>query len=122
MDRGEVNKIVDCFHENATLIISWEVNGKHSGHEEIRQWFINYTQEMKSTMKYLRHKLTSPLIRLHRDNATALSYLDVDAAQNGSKHVIITVCRYEDKLTLVDGRWYFKEKAIFMEDTYTITR
>ena len=122
VDRGDVDTIINCFHENATMTISWEKNGQHSGHEEIRQWFINYTKAMKSGMKYLRHKITCPLIRLNGNDATALSYLDVDAALKNGKQVIVTACRYEDKLTIVDGRWYLKEKAIFMEDTYTISK
>jgi len=122
VDKGNVDNIMGCFHQNATLIITWEENSKHLGHEEIRHWFVNYTQVMKSAMKYLRHKITCPLIDVNGDDANVLSYVDVDAAPKDSGHVIISICRYEDKLTRVDGRWYLKEKTIFMEDTYTITK
>ena len=122
VDQGNIDTIMGCFHQNATLLINWEKNGKHSGHEKIHQWFLNYIQVMKSAMKYLRHKITCPLIEVTDDEATALSYLDVDAASRDTGQVIITVCRYEDKLTKLDGRWYLKEKSIFMDDSYTITK
>jgi ketosteroid isomerase-like protein len=120
VDQGNIDNIMSVFHPNATLMINWEENGKYSGHEEIRQWFLNYTHVMKSTMKYLRHKIMCPLIEVNGDEATAFSYLDVDAAPKDTGQVIITVCRYEDKLTKLEGQWYLKEKSIFMDDTYTV--
>ena len=122
VDQGNIDNIMSVFHPNATLIINWEENGKYSGHEEIRQWFLNYTQVMKSSVKYLRHKITCPMIEINGDDATALSYLDVDTAPKDTSQVIITICRYEDKLTKLDGQWYLKEKSIFMDDTYTVKK
>ncbi|GAB6096707.1 hypothetical protein JCM14469_29600 [Desulfatiferula olefinivorans] len=122
VDHGHVDSIMECFHPSATLIINWEENGRHSGHEAIRQWFLNYTQIMTSALNYLRHKITCPLIDVNGDEATAFSYLDVDAAPKDGGQVVISVCRYEDKLVRTDGRWYLKEKSIFMDDTYTITK
>ncbi|MDY6905757.1 MAG: nuclear transport factor 2 family protein [Thermodesulfobacteriota bacterium] len=86
----------------------------------IRQWFLDYTQIMQSTVKYLRHKITCPWIVLDGDAATAFSYLDVDAASKDTGRVIITACRYEDRLVKLDGQWCLKEKSIFMDDTYII--
>jgi len=122
VDQGHLDNIMSLFHPKATLIINWEENGKYFGYDEIYQWFHNYTQVMKSAVKYLRHKITCPLIEVEGDEATALSYLDVDAAMEDTGQVIITVCRYEDKLTKIDGQWYLMEKSIFMDDTYTITK
>lgn len=122
VDQGSIDHIVKCFHPNATLIIKWEENGKYSGHEEIRRWFRNYTKIMNSSMKYLRHKIACPLIEVGGDEATAFSYLDVDAALKDTNQVIITVCRYEDKLIKVNGQWYLKEKAIFLDDTYSVMK
>ncbi|MBI9092109.1 MAG: nuclear transport factor 2 family protein [Desulfobacterium sp.] len=122
VDQRNIDNIMSVFHPNATLIINWEETGKYSGHEEIRQWFFNYTQVMKSAVKYLRHKITCPVIEVNGDEATAFSYLDVDAAPKDASQVIITVCRYEDKFTKLDGQWYLKEKSIFMDDTYTIMK
>lgn len=73
-------------------------------------------------MKYLRHKITCPLINVDGDAATAFSYLDVDAAPKDANQVIITVCRYEDKIAKIDGRWYLKEKSIFMDDSYSLVK
>lgn len=122
VDQGNIDKIIRTFHPDATLIINWEENGKYSGHEKIRQWFLSYTQVMKSSMKYLRHKITCPMIEVKGDTAVAFSYVDVDAAPKDADQVIITVCRYQDKLTRLDGQWYLKEKSIFMDDTYTIMK
>ena len=122
VDQGNIDNIMSVFLPNATLIINWEENGKYSGHEEIRKWFLNYTQIMKSAVKYLRHKIMCPLIEVNGDEATAFSCLDVDAALKDASQVIITVCRYEDKLTKLDEQWYLKEKSIFMDDTYTVMK
>lgn len=122
VDQGNIDQIMGVFHHDATLIINWEENGKYSGHGEIRQWFLNYTRVMTSSVKYLRHKITCPIIEINGNDASAASYLDVDTASKDNRHIIVTVCRYEDKLCKLDGHWYLKEKSIFMDDTYTIER
>ena len=122
VDQGNIDNIMACFHPNATLIINWEENGEYSGHDKIRQWFNNYIQVMKSSVKYLRHKITCPLIKVDGDEATAFSYLDVDAAPKDANQVIKTVCRYEDKITKTDGQWYLKEKSIYMDDSYSVMK
>ena len=119
VDQGYIDKIISVFHPNANLIIKWEKDGIHSGHDAIRKWFINYTQIIQSSMKYLRHKITCPMIEVCGNEATAFSYLDVDTATKDTNQVIITAGRYEDKLVKVEGCWYFKEKVIFVDDTYT---
>ena len=120
VDQGHMDNIISVFHPNATLIIKWEENGIYSGHEAIRKWFVNYNETVKSSMKYLRHKITCPMIAVSGDDATALSYLDVEAANKDTGQVIITVGRYEDKLVRAEGHWYLKEKAIFIDNSYTI--
>ncbi|ACL02568.1 nuclear transport factor 2 family protein [Desulfatibacillum aliphaticivorans] len=122
VDTGNVPGIMSVFHPDAVLIINWEENGRHEGYEEIKQWFLNYTQVMKSAMRYLRHKISCPVIEINEEQAVANSYLDVDAAPIEADRVIISVCRYEDKLAKFDGKWLLTEKSIFMDDTYMVMK
>jgi hypothetical protein len=122
VDQGNIDNIISEFHLNATLIINWKRNGKYSGHGEIRQWFENYTEIIKSSMKYLRHRITCPMIKVNSAEAIAISYVDVESASKDTGQVIITVCRYEDKLIRTKGHWYLKEKSIFLDNTYTVSK
>ncbi|NQU17037.1 MAG: nuclear transport factor 2 family protein [Candidatus Saganbacteria bacterium] len=122
VDQGDIDKIISFFHPDADLIIKWEEDGIHSGYDAIRNWFVNYTQIIQSSMKYLRHKITCPMIEVCGNEATAFSYLDVDTATKDTNQVIITVGRYEDKLVKMDGCWYLKEKVIFVDDTYNLSK
>lgn len=120
VDQGKLDAFLRLFHPEAVLNITWEENGEYLGHEGIRSWFVNYDQTVRSSMKYLRHKITCPLIQCNENSATAFSYLDVDAALKENGQVIITSGRYEDKLLKIEGNWLLKEKVIFMDNTYTV--
>jgi ketosteroid isomerase-like protein len=120
VDQGNINKIMALFHPDAVLIIDWEENGRHEGYEAIRAWFDNYDRVVRSSMKYLRHKIACPVIEIAGDTADAASYLEVEAASIDTSQVIKTVGRYHDKLIRFEGGWRIKEKKISMDNTYTV--
>jgi hypothetical protein len=80
VDQSRVNDFVRLFHPEETFTITWEENGKDSGHEEIRKWIVNDYKTLSSLIKYLRHKITCQVIDVCKKNAAAYSYLDVEAA------------------------------------------
>ncbi len=120
VDQGNIDRIMSVFHPNAKLIINWEENGIYIGQDEIRKWFVDYNHVVKSSLKYLRHKISCPMIEINGDEATSFSYFDADAAIKDVGQVIITAGRYEDKFVRSNGLWCFKEKAIFKDNTYSI--
>jgi 3-phenylpropionate/cinnamic acid dioxygenase small subunit len=120
VDQGNIDKIMALFHPNATLIIDWEENGRHGGHSEIRKWFDNYDQVVRSSMKYLRHKIACPVIEVDGETATAASYLEVEASSRDTGQVIKTVGQYNDKLIRLEGEWRLTEKLISMDNTYAV--
>ncbi|MBU2511350.1 nuclear transport factor 2 family protein [bacterium] len=62
VDQGQINSFVNLFHLEGRFIITWEENRKYTGHEEIQKWITNYDNTLRSSMKYLRHKITCPMI------------------------------------------------------------
>ena len=120
VDQGRIDHVVNLFHPNGVLVITWEENGTYEGHEALRQWFFNYDQGVRCAMKYLRHKITCPVIEVHGDEATAFSYLDVESCSKEMDQVMITAGRYEDELVRYEGCWCLKKKVVFMDKTYTL--
>jgi len=120
VDHGEIEKIMALFQPDAALVITWEENGRHEGHDAIRKWFENYEQTVRSSTRYLRHRISCPVIDVDGDRASACSYLEVEAAGKNTGQVIRTVGRYEDTLARADTGWRIAEKVIYMDNTYTV--
>lgn len=120
VDLGRADDFISLFHPEGTFIISWEESGRYKGREKIREWIANYNKTLRSFVKYLRHKITCPMIDVYGENATVYAYLDVEAAPEGSDQVTITVGHYEDRLIKAGDDWLFKEKIVFMDNMYSI--
>ena len=120
VDHGELEKIMALFQPDAALVITWEENGRHEGHDAIRKWFENYEQTVRSSTRYLRHRITCPVIDVDGDRASSSSYLEVEAAGRNTGQIIKTVGRYEDTLARTDTGWRIAEKVIYMDNTYTV--
>ena len=120
VDQGQIEDFVNLFHPDGSLTITWEENGRYTGQKEIRNWITEYNMSLRSLMKYLRHKITCPMIDVREDKATVYAYLDVEAVPKSNGQVTITVGHYEDKLVRTGDQWRFKEKIVFMDNMYTI--
>jgi len=120
VDRGDIEMTVSLFQPDALLVITWEENGSHKGHDEIRKWFENYEQVVRSATSYLRHRITCPVIDVDGDRASAASYLEVEAAGRDTGRVIKTVGRYDDTFARTETGWRFTEKVISMDNTYAL--
>ena len=120
VDRGDTETTVSLFQPEAALVITWEEDGRHEGHDAIRKWFENYEQVVRSATRYLRHRITCPVIDVDGDRASASSYLEVEAAGRDTGTVVKTVGRYEDTLVRTDTGWRIAEKVIYMDNTYAL--
>ena len=63
-------------------------------------------------MRFLHHKIESPVIKVAGNQATASCYLDADAITKSTDKPMVVFGRYDDKLVKDAGRWWFKERKI----------
>lgn len=120
VNRGEIEKTLALFDPDAALVITWEENGRHEGHDAIRRCFENYERVVRSSTNYLRHRIICPVIDVDGDRASASSYLEVEAVGRDTGTVVKTVGRYEDTLVRTDTGWRIAEKVIYMDNTYAL--
>jgi hypothetical protein len=112
LDRGSIDEVVELFHRDAVLLPAYESDARHVGREAVRGWYTNYDRTLRANVRYLRHKISCPLIEVSENTATSVCYLDADAIPTGSDESIVLVGRYDDKLVKDAGRWWFEERKI----------
>ena len=112
LDRGSVDEVVELFHRDAVLLPAYESDARHVGREAVRGWYANYDRTLRANVRYLRHKISCPLIEVSGNTATSVCYFDADAIPTGSDESIVLLGRYDDKLVKDVGRWWFKERKI----------
>lgn len=124
VDRGTVDDIAELFHHDAVLLPAYESDTRYEGREAIRGWYANYDHSLRNGVRFLRHKIESPVIEVSGDQATSTCYLDADAITTSTDKPMIVFGRYDDLFVRDAGRWFFKERKIITyysltEDTYT---
>ena len=112
LDRGSVDEVVELFHPDAVLLPAYESDARHVGREAVRGWYENYDRTLRANVRYLRHKISSPVIEVSGNRATSACYLDADAIPAGFEEPIVLGGRYDDELVKDEGRWWFKERKI----------
>ncbi len=117
VDQGHIDDLMQLFHPYANLHITWETDGVHVGQDAVKAWFENYKKAFVDQLDFVRHRVTSPMIRVQGDKASARSYLNVDTG-NRATGAAVTLARYEDKFVKEEGRWWFIEKVVFMDGLY----
>lgn len=121
LDRGTVDEVMDTFHRNAVLLPRYEGAKSFIGLDAIRGWYLNYEQTVKSSVRNLRHKITCPWIQVDGNVASSVCYLESDYIDNSTGGLAFAVGRYEDKLVKEEGRWWIKERSIFVDGNYRIS-
>ena len=121
LDRGIVDEVMDVYHRNAVLLPRYQGDKSFNGSEAIRGWYLNYEKTVKSSVHNLRHKVTCPWIQVNGNEATSVCYFDAYYVENSTGVLAFAAGRYEDKLVKEEGRWWIKERSIFMDGNYRIS-
>ncbi|TMA51901.1 MAG: nuclear transport factor 2 family protein, partial [Deltaproteobacteria bacterium] len=79
VDRGTLDEIADLFHRTAVLLPRYESDERYEGREAVRGWYARYIENFRSKVRYLRHKIESPVITITGNEATSVCYLDADS-------------------------------------------
>ena len=68
VDRGTADDVAALFHETAVLVPRYESDQRHQGREAIRAWYGAYMKNFRAKVRYLRHKIESPVIEIAGDD------------------------------------------------------
>jgi len=122
LDRGTMDEVAALFHRDAVLLPVYESDDRYVGRDAVRSWYVNYDKTLRAGVRYLRHKIASPVIEISGDRATSVCYLDADGINVESDEPMIFVGRYEDEIIRDEGRWWFKERRIISYYIYPVGR
>ena len=112
VDRGTVDEIADLFHRDAVLLPAYESDTRYEGRDAVKGWYANYDNTLRNGVRFLRHKIESPVIEVSGNEATSTCYLDADAITKSTDKPMVVFGRYDDKFIKDAGRWWFKERKI----------
>jgi len=113
VDRGEMAHVVDLFHPDGTLI--FPPNPPAKGRDEIRRAYDDWVRTAREPTVWLRHRISTPLIDVSGDRATAVSYLTADFLLRKKRRVQALVGRYQDKLVRHQGIWLLLHREILVD-------
>jgi hypothetical protein len=120
VDRGTLDEVADLFHRDAVLLPRYESDERCEGREAVRGWYERYFENLRAKVRYLRHKIESPVIEIMGNEATSVCYLDADAITISTNEPVVVFGRYDDKFIKDAGRWWFKERAIITYYSYPL--
>src|SRR5690606_36043847 len=120
VDRGTADEVAELFHRDAVLLPRYESDERNEGREAVRGLYARYMENFRSKVRYLRHKIESPVIEVAGDEATSTCYLDADSVSISTNEPSVAFGRYEDKFIKDEGRWWFKERAIIVYYSYPV--
>jgi hypothetical protein len=120
VDRGTADEVAELFHRDGVLLPRYESDERYEGREAVRGWYARYMENFRAKVRYLRHKIESPVIEIAGNEATSVCYLDADSITVSTNAATVAFGRYEDKLIKDDGRWWFKERTIIVYYSYPL--
>jgi hypothetical protein len=104
------------------LLPRYESDDRYEGREAVRSWYQRYMENFRAKVRYLRHKIASPVIEITGNEATSVCYLDADSITESTDQATVAFGRYDDKFIKDEGRWWFKERAIIVYYRYPLTQ
>lgn len=113
-DRGWYDEMVDCFTADATITMSW-FRGAASD-------FIATTKARTANGVWGRHRLSPPIVRVHRDRAWAEVPLGIEFAINidGIPADLVSYCRSQYRAERTRTGWKIAAiTSIYERDTIT---
>jgi len=118
LDYGNVDKLMDCFTDDAVREIrrpDGTVN-RWQGVAETRQFATTHTH---APDKYHKHLALNAVVRLDGDTADVVSYMFRFDANEGEKSFVWGMGRNVDKMRRgADGRWRIMERVTYIEDQW----
>jgi len=119
VDHGSLDEIMELFHRDPVLIVHLEHDEYCEGREAVRGWYTRWIDNIRSRTRYMRHRISAPVVEISGNEASAACYLDGDSTSFSNKTVVIQG-EYTDTLIKEDGRWLFKRRTISGFSTYTL--
>ena len=120
LDRGEIDAVVDLFTEDAVLLPQYEGDARHAGRAAVRAWYTRYAATSIAAVRGLRHKISTALIEVDGDAATAVCYLDADSVNRATGKRSLVGGRYEDRLVRTVAGWRISERRIVIDYASTL--
>ena len=120
LDRGDIEAVIELFSDDAVLIPEYEGGAHHAGREAVRGWYTHYAATTIAAVRGLRHKISTVMIEVDGDTATAACYLDADSIHKTSGKRSLVGGRYEDRLVRTPAGWRIAERRIVIDYASTL--
>jgi ketosteroid isomerase-like protein len=120
LDRGEVDAVVELFTADAVLVPAYEGDTRHAGRAAVHAWYARYAANTVAAVRGLRHKISTAMIEVDGDTATAVCYLDADSVNPKTGQRSLVGGRYEDRLVRTPAGWRLCERRIVIDYASTL--
>ena len=118
VDYGEVDRLMDCFTDDAVREIR-RPDGTVNKWEAVAGTRDFATSHSHAPDKYHKHLVLNSLIELHGDTADVDSYMFRFDAGDGEKSFVWGMGRNLDKMRRdPDGRWRIMRRVTYIEDQW----
>ncbi len=113
MDSRSHKRWVALFASDGVLDVRYRsrnrsLNHRERGHKALEKWVIGYSSRRPAPQ---RHMLTSPVVEVRGNTATAASYFaTLDEYDEGPR--VVASGLYKDRFAQERGRWVIKERRV----------
>ena len=116
VDRGTATEVAELFASDAVLRPVYDGDYECLGREEVQRWYAFYHETFRSTVRHLKHMITSCQFEINGDRASGCSYLLASAVGADDGEGFFVTGTYTDEYTRVtDDRWLFQSRRIEVE-------
>lgn len=110
LDANDFDAYASLFAEDAELLLG--PTGRAKGRDNIRSMM---EQSVGGAPGSYIHLISSPVVELDGDSATArVNWAAINRDADGRPHLGL-LGHHKDELVRVDGRWYFKRRAGYVD-------
>ena len=117
LDRGDVEAVVECFSEDASL--ESPILGKFSGHAGVRDFAARTARLKQERGTQFRHVVSNLTVDVEGDRAHAICYL-LDFMTRDGKTELLSPGEYDCTLRKTDGRWQFERRLVAMDRPFRV--
>ena len=117
LDRGDVEAVVECFSEDASL--ESPVLGHYVGHAGIRDFATRTAQLKQKYGAQFRHVVSNLVADVEGDRAHATCYL-LDFVTRDGKTELLSPGEYDCSLRKTDGHWRFDRRVVAMDRPFQV--